>query len=149
MSLCNVCSSIPFRKLITQESAAAAVEDDFKFNAAGRTPSVAWAELGWTERRCTIAEIVSRAKTCSFCSYILLMMRQHTWQLYTMLQQTQMVAWDDVKTYIARNVMVWLSLPRPGSAFTCFKVFLGNPHDRITLGLELQLRLDYGNFDVR
>ena len=144
MSLCNVCSSISFRKLITPGSAAD-VEDHVKFNAAGRTRSVAPENSTWGERRCTIAEIVSRAKTCSLCSYILLMMRQHTWRLlFTGSQQDQMVAWEDVKTYIPRNVMVWMNLPRPVSAFMSLKVFLGNPRRRETRGLELQFRLDYG-----
>jgi len=142
MSLCNVCSSIPFRKLITPESAAAGVEDDFIFNAAGRAPSVAWDDLAWNERRCTIAEVVSRAKTCPLCAYMLLLIKQERWEL---CERDIFFEWEEVKNYIPRNLMVWLKLCKKDYSYSRLEISIGNPRRRVTTGLSLFLRFTFGN----
>jgi hypothetical protein len=63
MSLCNVCKSILFRKIITGNEEAI-VNDGFRFNLAGRTSLRFSNYLSWKTRRCTIPELISRAKTC-------------------------------------------------------------------------------------
>jgi len=148
MSLCNVCASIPWRKFITGEQYEGTVElDGFRFNAAGRTSTAVSNEFSWNERRCTVAEIVSRAKTCSLCAHILLMIKRNKWRMRFGDWGT-MATWEEIKTHIPRNLMVWIDLPDRWRNQKRIIVSLGNPHRRETWELNFHLRLGFGKFDI-
>jgi hypothetical protein len=144
MSLCIVCRSIPFRKLITR-GAEAVVNDGFRFNAAGRTSSTASDDMSWNMRRCTVPEIVSRAKTCPLCANILLTARNHRWFL---LAEGKYIRWEEAKAAISRNLMVWMELPDWGSRCDRFQFSLGSPRRSKTFWLEFELRKTVGNLNV-
>lgn len=141
MSLCTVCRSMPFRKLIAGEHEVV-VNDGFKFNAAGRISSTFLHDVPWNRRRCTVSELVSRAKTCRLCAIILRKIKEERW----IVVDGNMVEWEEAKTSISRNLMVWLQLPRKNDIFKCFRISLGTPRQRKTNWLDLDLRKTFGNF---
>jgi hypothetical protein len=59
-----------------------------------------------------------------------------------------MVEWEEAKTFISRNLMVWLQLPRKNHIFKCFRISLGTPRHRKTSWSDLDLRKPFGNFYI-
>ena len=150
MSLCNVCRSIPFRKFITTDLSRCpetTEPDGFNFNAAGRTSRAASNQFPWQDRRCTFAEILSRAKTCSLCAYILVLIRQKRWE--KLWERGTFFAWEEVKDVIPRNLMVYLGLPSLNHVSSGLEIQLGTPRRRETLALILYLRSTLGNLNLR
>jgi len=145
MALCNVCGSIPWRELITFQLNA---QYGFRFNAAGRTTSTVSEDIPWRTRRCTIAEIVSRAKTCPLCAFVLLMMQQNTWVITRGDREGTLFAWDEIRAAIPRNMMVWMTLSDDWNSYKRLAVSLGNPRHGETRTMDLHLRLPFGNLDT-
>lgn len=150
MSLCNVCRSIPFRKVITREKHDHTLERaGFRFNAVGRTSSIPNDNLPWNERRCTIAEMVSRAKTCPLCAYILLKINQTSW-CTTWERGRNSFTLETIETVVPQNPMVWMRLPSATESHKPFRIALGTPHCVVTSSwLLVYIRLLFGNFHAR
>ena len=146
MSLCNVCRSIPFRKLIN--SGEAAVEEDgFKFNLVERTSPRFSDHLPWNERRCTISELVSRAKTCRLCAKFLSRIEQHRWvECSDGSRKSSIWAWEEAKTAISRNLMIWVALYPYEHHTWAYNIELGDPHRSKTLPLSFNLVKTLGKF---
>lgn len=136
MSLCEICRSIPFRKIFNNDEEAIA-NDGFRFNSIGRTSLSFSDDLPWNKRRCTVSELVSRAKSCPFCEHVLLNVKDATWARRDMIES---MAWEEAKTTISRNLMIWMHLFRSVDRGTRFSISLGNPHRSETRALILDLR---------
>lgn len=145
MSLCNVCRSVPFRKLIN--SGREAVEDDgFRFNLVGRTSPRFSDHLPWDQRRCTVPELVSRAKTCRLCANILLRTKEHEWCMGREWETPRLLTWEEAKAAIPRNPMIWMVLYPHKHLNWVYNIALGDPHRKEILGLTFKLVKTFGKF---
>lgn len=141
MSLCNVCRFIPFRKLI-DDDVGGIVNDGFRFNSVGRTSPRFSDDLLWNRRRCTVSELESRAKTCRLCADILLRMKEHKWHKLNEIPLT----WEEVKTDIPRNLMIYMYLYTHVSPDWNFCICLGRPRYILTHPLRFNFVKTYGKY---
>jgi hypothetical protein len=140
MSLCNVCKYIPFRNIIDHDGEA--IENDgFRFNSIGRTSPTFSDHLPWNMRRCTVLELVSRAKTCRLCEFILLIVKDTTWVNGDTIES---VTWEEAKTTISRNLMIRMALVAIQGYNPGILISLDSPHEEKTQSLVLEFRKSLG-----
>jgi hypothetical protein len=138
MSLCIVCKSIPFRKIINRDEKAI-MNDGFRFNSVGRTSPMFSDHLSWNERLCTVSELMSRAETCRLCANILSEIKEHKWQMFYE-NLLRLLTWDEAKTAIPRDLMIWIVLLAHPYYRPSFRICLGNSRERKTRELVLDFR---------
>jgi hypothetical protein len=144
MSLCNVCKSIPFRKIIDRDRDAI-VNDGFRFNSIGRTSPMFSDRRPWYERRCTVSELVCRAKICRLCEFVLLSIQDATWIRHDKPRNmVEPMTWEEAKTSISQNLMIWMLLIVVPYHNLGFSISLGSPREGMTRTLELDFRKSPG-----
>lgn len=136
MSLCIVCKSIPFRKIINRDEEAI-VNDGFRFNLVGRTSPGDYDDSRWNQRRCAVSELVSRAKTCRLCEFLLLSIKKTTWVSW---DPKESMTWEEAKTSISPNLMIWIDLFVHQEINPSFFISLGNLHEQRTWQETLDFR---------
>ena len=142
MSLCIVCRSIPFRRLLAGEGEAVA-NGGFRFNAVGRTsPPLLLSSIPWNQRRSTVSDMASRAESCRICAIILRMVIEEwgwsskDYNSMSLEERITAIPWH----------MIWIELPKAFGLYKNISISLGTVIHPTTYWLELNLVKTFGNF---
>jgi hypothetical protein len=79
--------------------------------------------------------LVSRAKTCRLCEVILLFVKDARW-----INDATSMTWEEAKTSMSRNLMIWIIIPVHEPVKTSFVINLGSPREPETWGAMLDFR---------